>query len=261
MIVTLIRPFSFRGKARLLDRFVPRSGVVDTTLFGYSVSLDLGDHIQRLMYMNAYERELGTVLQEWIRPGMTVIDVGANAGYFTLLAARGSDRSGRVIAVEPSPWVADRLEHTLERNHLTPRVLLERMALGSTIGVLPLVEPVRGNHTPSLLDEAHGRPTNDVPVGKLDDYLPTWTGNVGVVDVMKVDIEGYEPLLIEGGATVLAAGRVKRIAIEANREWLAKTGHSPEGMRQELEELGFRLEGVLDPGSGNETFLMQHRTA
>ncbi len=103
MIVSLIRPFSFRGKARLLDRFVPRSGVLDTTLFGYSVSLDLGDHIQRLMYMNAYERELGPVLQEWIKPGMTVIDVGANAGYFTLLAARGTGRSGRVIAVEPAP--------------------------------------------------------------------------------------------------------------------------------------------------------------
>jgi FkbM family methyltransferase len=260
MIADLLRPVSFRGKARVLERFVPRAGVVETTVFGYTISLDLSDHIQRLMYMNAYERRLANVLRSWVRAGMTVLDVGANAGYFTLLAARSVGSLGRVIAVEPSPWVANILGAAIRANDLARRVILERVALGATTGDVTLEAPAPGNHAPSLLEAVRGRPTTVVSIERLDDSLPRWAGDEGIVDVMKVDVEGYEPYLLEGGKTVLAAGRVRRIAIEANAKWLRKTGTSPEGLRRQLEALRFRHVGTLDPGSGNETYLMQHQS-
>lgn len=256
-VVDAVRPVTFRGKARVLDPLVPHSGEIEASIYGYDVSLDLSDHIQRHVYMGAYERELTAVFRDWLHRGQTVLDVGANCGYFTLLAARCVGRTGRVIAVEPSPWVANRLERTIKRNHLS-HVRLERVALGATTGTLPLVEPLPGNHTPSLLTTATDRVTHQVSVARLDDCLPGWLFHVGRVDVMKVDIEGYESFLIQGGETVLRAGMVKRLAIEACGKWLARAGSSPQMLRHQLESLGFSMMAILDEGSANETFLMEH---
>ena len=256
-LVDVLRPLGFRGKARLFDRLAPRTGSVETTVFGYSVALDLSDHIQRLIYIGAYERELHRIVRSWLKPGMTFLDVGANIGFFTLLAARCVGPTGRVIAVEPSPWVGDRLEETVRRNRLA-NVTVARLALGSTSGTLSLISPVPGNHTPSLLDESPGLGRNLVTVARLDDCLAEWLPSNGVVHAMKVDIEGFEPYLVDGGADALRSGRIRRLATEASSEWLAKAGSSPERLRSQLEQLGFTCVGTLDPGSENQTFLMEH---
>jgi FkbM family methyltransferase len=255
--VDMLRPLSFRGKARLLDRFIPHQGSIDAQVFGYDLNLDLEDHIQRLIYIGAYERDLERVLRGWLKPGMTFLDVGANAGFFTLLAARLVGSAGRVISVEPSPWVAERLAATVARNGLA-NVTVARIALGNTTGTLPLPAPLPGNHSPSLLETAPDRPRSLVPVARLDDRLEEWVPRGGVIDAMKVDIEGYEPFLFEGAKEALSSGRIRRIATEASSEWLPKAGSTPEKLRSQLTAFGFRQVGTLDAGSANETLLMEY---
>jgi precorrin-6B methylase 2 len=56
--------------------------------------------------MNAYEPAKHALIRRRLRPGMTFVDVGANKGDFTLLAARLTGKAGRVISIEPEPEIA-----------------------------------------------------------------------------------------------------------------------------------------------------------
>jgi tRNA G37 N-methylase Trm5 len=126
LVVAALRSVRFRGKARLLGPLAPRSGRHTARVFGYRMTLDLSDHIERMIYLGAFEREETGLVLRRLRPGMTFLDVGANVGYFTFLAARRVGPLGRVIAVEPSPHAFARLDETARVNGLT----VERHAIG-----------------------------------------------------------------------------------------------------------------------------------
>src|SRR6185436_6075060 len=100
-VISAFRPHNFRGKLRLLDGLVPHTGDRVASVWGYQVHLDLSEAIQRWIYMGAFEPKETALATRWLRPGMTFVDVGANVGYFTLLAASRVGPSGRVHAIEP----------------------------------------------------------------------------------------------------------------------------------------------------------------
>jgi hypothetical protein len=81
MLISALRPYQFKGKARLLGPCTPRSGMRVTAVNGYQIELDLVDHIQRLVYLGAYERWESRVVRRLLRPGMCFVDVGANRRY------------------------------------------------------------------------------------------------------------------------------------------------------------------------------------
>jgi FkbM family methyltransferase len=243
LLLGLLRPYRFRGKARLLGGLAPRAGTRRARVFGATMDLDLSEFIQRMIYLGAYEREETALLLRHLRPGMTVVDVGANVGYYSLAAAARVGPTGRVIAVEPSPYAADRLERTIRDNRLS-QVRVERHALGSRPGEFPLYQPLPDNHTPSLLGEP-GRPAVSVSVRTLDACLQAW--QVDRVDLLKVDVEGYEFEVLAGAATSLAGGRVGAILCEFNDFWLRQGGGSGDALYRHLRGLGF-VDAAGDPG-------------
>jgi hypothetical protein len=82
-LIEVSRPYRFRGKFRLFDPFVPHEGERVATVFGYEMKLDLSRFVQRGMYIGNYERAETKLLRSFLKSGMTVLDVGANAGYYT----------------------------------------------------------------------------------------------------------------------------------------------------------------------------------
>jgi hypothetical protein len=133
VLIRAIRPLQFRGKGRLLNALVGRRGERRTRLFGYSTDIDLSDQIQRSMYFGTME----TLETKWVRNrlthGMTVVDVGANAGYYTLLSANCVGPTGRVLAFEPGPSLCARLRKIIAANNIS-HVSLMQLALGSSPG-------------------------------------------------------------------------------------------------------------------------------
>jgi hypothetical protein len=87
-VVSQLRPFQFRGKGRLAELVIPRTGKRNALIFGSRFSLDLSDYLQRHIYAGSFERVESAVVRKKLRPGMTFVDVGANVGYYTALAAR-----------------------------------------------------------------------------------------------------------------------------------------------------------------------------
>lgn len=235
-LIDLLRPWSFRGKVRLLQPWVPRHGVREAVVHGVRMRLDLEDFIQRMVYLGCYERWETRVVRSHLRPGMTFVDVGANVGYFALLAARQVGPTGRVFAVEPSPYAADLLQQTLASNPLH-QVRLARCALGAREDRLKLSRPDRGNHTPTLL-------TSDaeagvvVPVRRLDDCLAEW--NCDRVDLLKMDVEGFESRVLDGATEALARHRILRVLCEFNQPWLLRAGSSSADLHRRFLDLGFR---------------------
>src|ERR1041385_7304916 len=87
LLVETLRPYHFRGKLRLLRALTPSQGERLAGVFGTRMHLDLGEDIQRHIYLGAFEPRETALVRHWLHPGMTFVDVGANAGYYTALAA------------------------------------------------------------------------------------------------------------------------------------------------------------------------------
>jgi FkbM family methyltransferase len=237
-LLDFLRPLRLRGKLRVLRRLVPDRGERETRVFGYRVQLDLGEDIQRAIYLGAFEPRETAIVLRLLRAGMTFVDVGANIGYFTLLAASRVGARGRVFAIEPSPVAHDRLEATVLRNAIA-RVVTLRLALGEQPGWLDLYLPQEGSrlHSPTMV-HTPGVRTISVPVRTLDDCLDEW--GVEHVHFLKLDIEGYEPHVLRGARRALAAGRVHAVLCEFNDPWLRAAGSSPEHLHTMLIAAGFR---------------------
>ncbi len=233
-LIDAARPWQFKGKARLLGRLVPGTGMRRAVVHGYQMTLDLSEHIQRMIYLGAYERWETRMVRRYLRAGMTAVDVGANVGYFTLLFSRMIGPAGRVIAIEPSA-AADRLEATVRDNSLC-QVRLFRCGLGRAAGEAVLSDPLPDNYTPTMLGE-QGQSGRIVPLRTLDDLAEEC--GIDRIDLLKVDVEGYEPEVFAGARRMLAGGRVRAILCEFNEHWLARGGTTGEAVRRELLSYGF----------------------
>lgn len=208
-------------------------------MFGYRVSLDLKDYIQRMMYLGAFEREETRVVKNRLRSGATFVDVGANAGYFSLLASRLVGPSGRVLSFEPSPYVAKLLAGTLSQNRIQ-NVQLFPFALGrsNSQGVLSDVLP--DNHSPTFFLPGSG---SAVDICVLDEVLErTQTEQV---DLMKVDVEGFEGEVLRGAEKSIQAGRIKAVLVEFNERWLRAAKTSSQEIHQWLTERNFTCKDLL----------------
>src|SRR5258707_2202086 len=231
-----IRPYNFRGKARLLHSLCPREGERQTEVFGYQMKLDLADYIQRSIYLNTFEPCESAQVRQYLKPGMTFVDVGANVGYYTLLAASLVGPRGQVLAFEPSPYAFDRLVDAITRNDMS-QVCAIQSGLSDGSGEKRLFLPnQQGNHSPSMVPNAGGHPIN-VSVRQLDDWLAEH--DVDCVDLMKIDVEGFEPNVIKGAAKYIQQGRVRAILCEFNNYWLETNGSSSLQLYDLLKGFGF----------------------
>ena len=245
-----LRPYQFRGKSRLLSPLAAGGGERSAELFGYRVTLDVGEHIQRFIYLGQYEPAETRLIAGSLRPGMTFVDVGANVGYFSLLAASRVGPTGRVLAIEPSPVAFSRLLRTVQANEIS-QVTVSCVAVGAESGEMELYvhPPFRPRfkhrylrtfypiHSPSLIPQ-EGWDRVAVPVRPFDEICAEQ--GIERVDVMKVDVEGFESEVFLGGRRSLTAGRVKALLCEFNEPGLREAGSSAAELARLLQELGFR---------------------
>ena len=159
------------------------------------------EHIQAWeMVRGVVEVPVQEAFRRHVGPGTVVWDVGANVGYFSLLAAR---LGGHVHAFEPVPESAARLRGNVAANGLEDRVEVHEAAVGATAGRQPFLV-VRDASWSHLADRGRHKATReerDVEVVRLDDLdLPP-------PDLVKIDVEGSEVAVLDGAARVLREHR------------------------------------------------------
>jgi len=175
--------------------------------------------------------------------GCTFIDVGANVGWYTLLACGLGAK--RVYAFEPNPRMASLLRRTLSVNGYQKKVTFTEAACGEHEGKLHLfVDPYQagGAHIGPTATEAapsyrNGAQAPLVEVVRLDEVVLK-EGLEGPV-IMKIDVEGFEPRVIAGASRLLT--ELKPILFIEHHE------HN-EAMLAHLTELGYQLFHVQHTG-------------
>src|SRR5438128_2106801 len=109
----------FRGKGRILMTLCPQDQVVTIDLHGYRFRCNLFDHIHRNIFLWDYDQHAVDFIKCNVRPGDTFIDIGANCGFYSLLASRLVGPTGRVFAIEPNPGPFSHLAATIVENGIT----------------------------------------------------------------------------------------------------------------------------------------------
>jgi len=240
LIVRTLWHRRFRGKVRLLSPLVPASGTRTARVFGATVALDLSDYVQRMMYLGCFEREETSLVRRYLKPGMTVVDVGANAGYYSYLAASLVGPTGRVIAIEPDPVHAQSLAAAIRANALANVVLLN-VGLGRESGELALHIPPDGHaNRAATMTPVPGWTPITVPVRPLDELLPELA--VSTIHLLKLDVEGFEGEVLRGASATLMALHVAAILCEFNTYWLRQHDCDPEELWAFIEGHGFRAD-------------------
>lgn len=148
-----------------------------------------------------YEKYEIELLKRILKPGMTFVDVGANIGLFSIIAAKIVGSSGKVYAFEPEPENYSLLKDNVALNNTTA-IVTENKAVGSKRGTLPLTIEKNSIGTHSLLEKTDSNieRTVRVDVITLDDYFK---GLGSPIDVLKIDVEGYEPFVLQGSQKLL----------------------------------------------------------
>lgn len=229
----------------LLRRVGPRMGrPVVRCRHGFKFVADLGDWLGQQIYLKGvYEPPTADIFARLIKPGDNILDVGANAGYFTALSSHLTGPSGRVLAFEPVPSVRAQLRANLELNHMT-NVAIHETVVSNENGVVTLYEGPQGHKGLSSM-----RPLDDavqaltVPAVRLDDLADM----PHKISFVKIDVEGAELMVLQGMPDIIERDR-PYLVIEFTDSYLQSFGSSATILADWLRNAGYELFRISEQG-------------
>ncbi|MBI1340444.1 FkbM family methyltransferase [bacterium] len=178
-------------------------------------------------------------LTRFVRPGWSIVEIGANLGYFTLLLSELTGETGRVVAFEPVNRIADLLTRTIDVNGMAGRCTIERRAVADRSGDAAIHVP-RGNWGGGTIV---GHPSSNLAASEavelvsLDEYCRQ---HALTPDFIRMDAEGAEHLIWRGMSDVIA--RASRIAVLF--EFDVRRQPSWRSWFQDIQKQGFELARV-----------------
>lgn len=166
-----------------------------------------------LRTIGLYDLAVTETLCRLVQPGNHAVDAGANVGYMTVLMARLVGPAGRVTAFEPHPELFTVLQRNIQAHGISAQVDARPVAVGAKPGYADLVIPgdFGENDGIAFIGRTAGSSDRKVRVGVacLDEFVES-----GVLEVLKMDVEGYEGQVLEGGRKMFAEGRVRHVVFE-----------------------------------------------
>ena len=203
------------------------------------------------LFVYRYREEHATRLfHSWLRPGMTILDAGANIGYYVLVEADAIGPKGRILAIEPAPRNVEILRANVALNDLESQVDVSHGAVGDADGKATLHLANRSNlHTMTraeTMDEyVDFVGTTDVPLYRIDSFLKQKGVDPRTLDVIRMDIEGFELQAFDGMRETIAAAERLIWFVEIHPKLIKQTAGDDAYGRflEEIEAAGFRVAG------------------
>jgi len=168
---------------------------------GTTLYLDLSQRMcHGLFFMRGQPHEYGTekILRSLLGPGDTFVDVGANVGFYTVLAEQIVGRDGTVIAIEPQPAALSAL--TLNA-HARPQVIVVPAAASDHRGKATFYARHAGDTSSLTADEAA------TPIQVDVDTLDNICSQLSCLKLIKIDVEGHEPEVLRGARATISKHR------------------------------------------------------
>ena len=206
---------------------------------GCEIEIVPGDIISdAISATGVWEEELSArLVQIARRDGGTMVEVGANIGYFSVLwAAQGP--ACRVLAFEPSWRNLPLLHRNITRNGLSERVDILPVAASHSVGIVRFDPgPAEQTGWGGIVTSSHSG-TVAVATVPLDALLPAEMQ----ITVLKIDVEGADTWVLEGCRELLRSRRVARVFYEQNHPRMAALGIAPSAAQSFLASVGYRTE-------------------
>lgn len=235
------------GKELIFQRVVRpylvwrKFSTVATTTFGARISVNLPDLIQsRIYFFGFWEPNLTQFIKASLREGDRFVDVGANIGYFSLLASSIVGTSGQVFAVEASPSIYKKLRENIELNNCT-NIQSFNLAASDVEGTLSIYLGNDDNlgattTVASIANRSAQKLEAVIPAKPLPDIVGA--ENLLKARLIKIDVEGAEPSVIRGVGDLLEK-------FGSETEWVIEvtpgSGSDTDGILERFRNAGYKL--------------------
>lgn len=198
-----------------------------------------------LMMHGIYEKHEVAILKKLIKPGMIFVDIGANIGYFSLIAANIMQNKGRVYSFEPEPNNYDILLKNVENNDYENIIPINK-AVSNYDGKIKFFRDKRnlGGHSFSKGNLGNFADFLEIEAVTLDSYFKDIVDNI---DVIKIDTQGAEGLIIDGADNLLKNKNIK-ILMEYWPYGLRNMGADPYQLLVKMVKKGFKISFVDNGG-------------
>ena len=230
----------------LLGRWIGTAGSFRGRIGPCRFVVDLKDLVAKEVYFTGcHEHGFSSLLHTALRPGGVFVDVGANFGYFTLLARAITGPKGACVAFEPDPLSLGRLRANLELNGFGDVRVVPKMC-GDTTGTRVfhgMSSELDNWGMASALADVPGSVRMEVPCVRLDDELKA----IGIdrVGVCKMDIEGGELGALMGFRDGIRLRKVDCFLVECHEAILKSSGQSVGPALALLRDNGYEIRKVV----------------
>jgi FkbM family methyltransferase len=166
-----------------------------------------------------------------------VLDLGANIGYYTLIAANIVGENGEVFAFEPETDNFSILEKNIKLNGYKSITAVQK-AVSDKTGKARLYLCREDSSMHSIYGMSNNQQFVEIETVRLDDYFKNYNNSI---DFIKIDIEGAEALALQGMSSILKKNKNLKILTEFNPFLLKKSGIKPEKYLESLVGWNFKL--------------------
>lgn len=205
------------------------------------------DTFQAYIIRNGWEELTTEMFKKVVKKGDTVVDLGANIGYFSLLAARLVGSEGKVYAFEPEPMNYELLLKNIELNGYDNIVPVPK-AVSNVSGTIRFFLHSKDTGAHTIYQPLHGerefKESIEVQAVTLDEFFK---GKEHPIDVIKVDVEGAEVAVLLGMDRIIRQNESLKMFIEFHPPGIRRRGDSSqEFARRLLEGYHFSILAIGD---------------
>lgn len=192
--------------------------------------------VDQYIYMHRnWETHIGELIARELKAGDVFVDIGANIGYFSLLAAQLVGKSGAVYGFEPIARVAKQFARSVQANDHS-NVFVRQLALGNAVAQMQLSIMPGNVGGSSLVKQIDSGLTETVQVSTLDREIGSQK-----VDFIKIDVEGYEYEVLLGARHVLATYAPKLVLEFSPRVYARRDPTIARSILELLRNLGYTI--------------------
>jgi FkbM family methyltransferase len=244
-------------RARSLQNAIDEKRWIEVQRSELQWRLNMGQYVDRMIALHGFfEFATTNLVHRFIKPGMRIMDVGANMGYYTMLFAQQIGQEGLIWAFEPVTEYRDQIKWHLEHNGFTNRVCLLDFGLSNQTDELHMqiysqgASFYRGYFPPPIRTET-------VYLHKLDDIVDEQL-KLDRLDFVKVDVDGHECYVLEGARQTLKKFKPVMV-IEFANLYLYEAGFDVIQLKSAIEDLGYILfsEKTERPFEDMRSFLLE----
>lgn len=235
-VLLRIRPIELAEVLKGILRISYCETRIGSRTFWLDPASNLGNH---LLTYGCYDEGTASAIRSLLKPGDTFFDLGANEGYFSLLASEIVGRQGKVYSVEPQARLWPVIIRNFLLNERTNYTLIP-YAIGESKGFLDLLLFPSLNHGASSAVRSLRRSFNKVQkagVMRLDQVLEEF--GIEKISVLKVDIEGFELNALRSLGKKLEQGIIENIIVELHPAQLRHLGQSADQVVNLLQASGY----------------------